>query len=125
MEFYRITEVSTNEKRIREVLTFENLEKMSSHLFEIDTPGKREASIGSIWGEFTLSRDNINGGLRFSLVDCPNALTWTVTTGYPPSRGEIVIHLTINRKHKQQQFIDEVEEFLDDHEVCLKKIFCN
>ncbi len=124
MEFYRIVDVCTNEKRIRDVLTFENLEKMSRHLFEIDTPGKREASIGSIWGEFTLSRDNINGGLRFALVECPNALAWTVTTGFPPERESIVIHLTINRKQKQQQFIDEIEDFLVDHSQCLENIFC-
>ena len=36
--------------------------------------------IGGMWGEFTLRRDQIMGGVRFSMLDCPNALAFTITS---------------------------------------------
>ena len=123
MEFFRIVEIGITEEIIRRSLTLNNIENMSSQLFQLAAPMGREVSIGSIWGEFTLTCDLINGGLRFALVECPNALTWTITTGFTPLRESVVIHLTINRVQKQQQFVDEIEEFLDDHVLCLQNIF--
>jgi len=58
-------------------------------------------------------RDRINGGVRFSSVDCPNALAWTVTTGLPQHPGQLVIHCTINRRGHEPDFIDAIELFLD------------
>ena len=72
--------------------------------------------IGGMWGEFTLRRDEIMGGVRFSMLDCPNALTWSITTGYPPERESIVIHLCINRQKKPEEFVEEIHHFLDDME---------
>lgn len=46
------------------------------------------------------------GGVRFWVPDCPNALAWTVTTGYPPYPERIVIHATINRTDHNREFID-------------------
>lgn len=60
--------------------------------------GEELCLIGGMWGEFTLRRDHIMGGARFSMLDCPNALAWTFTTGYPPDRDKLVVHLTINRE---------------------------
>ena len=68
-------------------------------------------------------RDEIMGGVRFSMLDCPNALAWTVTSGYPPARESVVIHLTINRERKQQEFVDEIHQFMDDLEMGLKSQF--
>jgi len=82
-----------------------------------------KAKIGSLWGEFTLARQDIKGGLRFSLLECPNALTWTITTGYEPAPDAIIVHLTINRMEKDQEFLEEIKEFLDDQSLLLKKAF--
>jgi len=57
------------------------------------------------------------------LVECPNALTWTITTGILPEPDVIVIHLTINRQKQMESFIEEIEEFLDDQSICLQKYF--
>ena len=54
------------------------------------------------------------GGVRFSMLNCPNALAWTITTGYPPAREKIIVHLTINRERKQEEFIEEIQLFLED-----------
>ena len=123
MEFFRIVKVKTNEESIQEHLTLSALEKFSNEIFPLDEPHGNEVEIGGIWGEFTLNRSVIKGGIRFSLVECPNALCWTITTGYPPERNSLVIHLTINRKRKHPEFLEEIEEFLEDHCTCLEKFF--
>lgn len=79
--------------------------------------------VGCLWGEFTLRRDKIKGGIRYSMLECPNALAWTITTGYPPAREKVVIHLTINREKKKKEFVDEINEFLDGWEAGMKIFF--
>ena len=123
MEFFRIIKVKTTESHILNKLNLIDLEMMSNEFFPLDEPTETKVNIGGIWGEFTLSRYIIKGGLRFALDECPNALAWTVTTGYPPDRDAIVVHLTINRQRKQQEFIDEINIFLDDHSACLMELF--
>ena len=121
MEFFRIINLKTQDKSIQEKLTIANLESISHELFVIGNQNTTEAEIGSVWGEFTLTRSQIRGGMRFALVECPNALAWTITTGIKPDRDVIVIHLTINRKEQTVDFIQEIEAFLDDQCSCLEQ----
>lgn len=123
MEYFRMIELKTTEQDLQRQLTLGNLDKISTEIFNLDEPGQREANIGGIWGEFTLSRSEIKGGIRFSLQECPNALCWTITTGYPPDPESIIIHLTINRLEKNEEFIEEITDFLDDISVNLKQFF--
>ncbi len=123
MEFFRIIKLKTQDKTIQDELTIENLEFISSEIFVIGDQNNTDADIGGIWGEFTLTRALINGGVRFALIECPNALTWTITTGFPPDPDAIVIHLTINRQQQKESFIEEIEEFLNDQKSCLENYF--
>ncbi len=113
MEFFDTVDIQTTEKQIQEQINFAQLENFCPNLFvlENESPAPR---IGSIWGEFFLGRDEIKGGLRFSLLDCPNALAWTITTGYPPEREKIVLHFTINRTQKPAEFVEEIKDFIAD-----------
>ena len=123
MEFFRIVKRKTQSKKIQELLTLENLESMTNEMIVIEVNNEIEARIGGIWGEFTLTRNVIRGGLRFALTECPNALTWTITTGLNPDPDAIIIHLTINRQQPKETFIEEIEEFLNDQSNCLLQIF--
>jgi len=123
MEFFRTINISTDEQKIKNTLVFEGLELMSSELFLLEALNDSQAKIGSLWGEFTLARQDIKGGVRFSLLECPNALTWTITTGYEPAPEAIIVHLTINRLEKDEEFLEEIKEFLDDQSLLLKKAF--
>lgn len=123
MEFFRYIKIKTQEKTIQDVLSIDNLELISNEIFVIGNQNQTQADIGGIWGEFTLTRTIIKGGLRFALIECPNALTWTITTGLHPDPEIIVIHLTINREQQKESFIEEIDEFLDDQSVCLKQYF--
>lgn len=123
MEFFRVIEVKTEESEIQKRFDFHNLESMSNELFLLEIINENHAHIGSLWGEFTLQRTVIKGGLRFALLECPNALAWTITIGYDNDEGSVMIHSTINRKEKNQEFIAEIDEFLDDQSEHLKKNF--
>lgn len=122
MEFFRIVDISVTQEEIQEKLTLQNLEEYCESLFPLDD-GIDSCMIGGIWGEFTLRRDKIMGGVRFSMLDCPNALAWTITTGYPPARGKLVVHLTINRERKQEEFVEEINQLLGDLDAGLMSYF--
>ena len=124
MEFFRIIDIQTNADWIQEQINIENLEKITETNFVMEQKGD-DALIGTLWGEFDLSYDKINGGVRFALKTCPNALAWTITTGFPPERDKLIIHATINRTQKPQEFIDEVNDFMDDWEEGLLNFFKN
>ena len=110
---------------IQGFLTLENMDQFTNLLIPLEDVDANSIAIGGIWGEFTLLRNEIDGGVRFQLKECPNALTWTVTTGHPPSPNRVVIHLSINRLQKSQQFVDEIEEFLSDHAEQISSISFN
>ncbi len=122
MEFFEIVDVGTTENTIQEKLTLDALEEYCESIFPLNE-GPELCLTGGMWGEFTLRRDLIMGGVRFSMLDCPNALAWTITTGYPPARDKMVLHLTINRTRKQTEFVEEIHLFLKDLKKGLESFF--
>ncbi|MFH2129873.1 MAG: hypothetical protein ABIK68_05825 [bacterium] len=110
MEFFIIADVAVDEKKLQDVITIANIERFCESIVLLQqTPDT--ATIGSSWGEFELSRQTINGGLRFALTTCPNALSWTITTGYPPDPDRVIIHLALNRKEKSAEFVQSILDF--------------
>ncbi len=122
MEFFRIVDKQSSETEIKEQININTIPDIYPDMIVLDGH-ENTFMIGSFWGEFTLHRDEIMGGLRFSMLDCPNALSWTITTGYPPARDKIVIHLTINRMEKPKEFIAEINELLDGWKKGLENRF--
>lgn len=122
MEFFRVINIEISEAEIQEKIRNLILSEIDSDIIVLD--GNDDfVKIGCLWGEFTLRRDKIKGGIRYSMLECPNALAWTITTGYPPAREKVVIHLTINREKKKKEFVDEIKEFLDGWEAGMKIFF--
>ena len=119
MEYFRVVPIKTTESEIQNFVDFSQLERINSQMFCLEEISERECIVATIWGEFTLIRENIKGGVRLALQDCPNALAWTLTTGYSPDPNALVVHLTINRTRKKPEFIEELKEFLDDTEESL------
>ena len=123
MEYFRIVKLKTTEQNIQSQLKLANLDDWNTEIFNLDKPSEENANIGELWGEFTLNRSQIKGGIRFALIECPNALCWTITTGYPPDPESVIIHLTINRQEKSEEFVEEISAFLDDLSANLKLVF--
>ncbi len=122
MEFFRIIDKQVSEEIIQQKITPENLELFTESMFLLEKV-ENNFSGATLWGEFLISYDQIKGGIRFALLDCPNALQWTITTGFSPERTKILIHATINRTQKPLEFIEEVNEFLDEWETGLTTQF--
>jgi len=122
MEFFRIIDKQVTEKIIQDNINPQSLEKFTESMFLLEDLNNNFLG-GTLWGEFNISYDKINGGVRFTLLDCPNALSWTITTGFSPEKTKIVLHCTINRTRKPTEFIEEVDEFLDEWEAGLNNQF--
>ena len=73
-----------------------------------------------MWGTLRTSREELHGGVRFSLPGCDNVLQWTVTTGLPPNPQQTIIHLTINRNEQDQDFVASIQQFVADWKTGLE-----
>lgn len=122
MEFFRIIDIQTNQKLIQEKIHPNSIDEFTETMMFLEKADNDFKGM-TLWGEFVISYDKIKGGVRFTLLDCPNALSWTITTGYPPERDKIVLHATINRTRKPDVFIEEIDDFLDEWQAGLKGSF--
>lgn len=121
MEFFAIADVETKP----EVLQALTVHKLNEYCAEIDKVLRVEhediADVYCIWGEFTVHKQKISGGVRFSLPGCPNALAWTITTGFEPAPQRVVIHCTINRTKHDPEFIASIQTFIGSWKAGLEK----
>lgn len=122
MEYFKIIDKQTSEAIIQNKITPKSLENFTESMFLIEEKGS-DFSGGTLWGEFLISYHKIKGGVRFTLLDCPNAFSWTITTGFPPESEKIVLHATINRIAISTDFLEEIEDFLKEWETGLNNQF--
>lgn len=122
MEFFRIIDKQVTEELIKDSIQPKSIENYTETMLFIEY--YQENFIGStLWGEFEISYDKINGGVRFTLLDCPNALSLTITTGLSEEGKKIILHCTINQSQKPVEFIEEIQEFLDEWETGITAFF--
>ena len=118
MEFFRALHSDLDAESLQRSLTVPALPDASG---AIDTliadEGPDAGVVYCLWGEFRVHREIINGGVRFSLPECPNGLVWTLTTGHPPAAHAVILHLTINRQEHDPDFVESLEAFADSWEL--------
>lgn len=123
MEFFEEANARLTASDIQN-LKLDCLDKLCSEIDKvISVDSVNSATIFCAWGEFIVERSLINGGVRFALPKCPNALAWTITTGLEPRRDHVVIHCVINRKAHSQDFIDSIELFVNAWKMGLENNF--
>jgi len=83
MEFFRIIDKQTTEEIIQEGIHPLSVENFTETMMYLDKQGHHFKGV-TLWGEFLINHNKIKGGVRFTLLDCPNAVSWTITTGFPP-----------------------------------------
>ncbi len=113
MEFFEFAAVATTAEGIRETLTVDALPGFCEEVESVD----EVEALGRViyflqWGRYHIRCDEVMGGVRYWVPDCPNSLAWTVTTGYPPYPDRIVLHATINRTNHDPEFIDATKALL-------------
>lgn len=116
MEFFEFADVAASQEEIRSRVSMDTLPDFCEEIEAVDAADAAE-ELGRVvyfrqWGRFHIRQETVMGGVRFSVPDCPNALAWTVTTGYPPHPEKIVLHATINRTEHHPEFIDATEALL-------------
>lgn len=113
MEFYELVEVALDEQALQQIdiaCLPEYCVSISGVLGEQGDTGR----IDCLWGVFTVRRESIRGGVRFTLPGCPNNLAWTVTTDPDEASNRVVVHLTISNQHHDLDFIDSIHTFIAD-----------
>ena len=123
MEVFAIADIQTTPEQLQQL----SVDKLNEYCADIEkvlhVEHENSSSIYCIWGEFTVHRQLINGGVRFSMPTCPNAFVWTITTGFDPAPEKVVIHGTINRTDHDADFIESIALFLDAWKAGLKRHF--
>lgn len=113
MEFFSVAQVSKDEAWIQQYITIGAMPDICPSIAVNSQSGSR-GLIDTVWGEFEVQHQKTRGGVRFTLTTCPNALAWTITTGYPPAPKHLVIHCTINRTKQSDEFVQSIEEFAEE-----------
>lgn len=113
MEFFEIASASLTPELIRERVTIDALPDYCDEIDVLDEPEDLGRVVYFLqWGRYHIRRDLVMGGVRFWVPDCPNALAWTVTTGYPPSPDKVMLHATFNRPDHEPEFIEATKALL-------------
>lgn len=113
MEFFEYAEIVTSQEEIRDKVCMDTLPFFCEAVEAVDKADELGRVVYFLhWGRFHLRCEEVMGGVRFSVTDCPNALAWTVTTGYPPCPDKVVLHATINRTDHDPGFIAVTKDLL-------------
>lgn len=124
MEFFEFVDVAATQEDIRTKVLIDTIPDFCEEVEAVDVAEE----LGRVvyfreWGRFHIRQETVMGGVRFSVPDCPNALAWTVTTGYPPCPEKIVLHATINRTGHSSEFIGATKALLASLKVGLEGNF--
>lgn len=117
MEFFRQIECTINPSDLQALLTLEQLPHLCASIDSLLEHNGDSGQIYCLWGSFKVNRESIRHGVRFSLPGCPNALAWSITT----EQASVTIHCTINRIDHEPEFIDSIDQFVDDWLIGLQQ----
>lgn len=66
------------------------------------------------WAHWSVHREVIRDGLRFTLPGTVQALQWTLTAGGHARPGTVSVHCTLNTSHADALTTAALERFMDD-----------
>ncbi|VAW70456.1 hypothetical protein MNBD_GAMMA09-2147 [hydrothermal vent metagenome] len=113
MEFYASIKCTKAElPAFKNPLTISRLPEFCASVTSVLSDKKVRGTIHCLWGEFKINREELKYGVRFSLPDCPNTLSWSVTLDQPSKTA--LIHLITNKKTLDADFIISIEQFIND-----------
>ncbi len=114
MEFFRTVSLLATEQELQQQLQVNSLSRFCASIYEIVSHEKDQAEVSMLWGLFEVRRECIRGGVRFSLPNCLNAVAWSITISSDDEVHEITVHCTINRKQQDADFVESLEDFVED-----------
>ncbi len=113
MEFFReVHSPGLDLDYLKSLLSIDSLTGLCAAIDSVAAHNENEAEIYCLWGLFNIRRDVIKYGVRFSLLNCPHALAWTIT--FNEASQKIIIHCTIDKTEEDPDFIESIHNFLAD-----------
>ncbi len=104
MEFFQeVHSPDCDANHLKELLTINSLTRLCASITDVTALKDNEADIYCIWGAFNVRREEIRYGVRFSLLNCPHALAWTVTLN--EANKTIIVHCTIDKTEQDSDFV--------------------
>lgn len=113
MEFFQTiknTYVHTDE--LKKLLSINSLPVLCASIDTMSAKDENTGDIYCVWGSFDVRREEIRYGVRFSLLNCPHALAWTIT--FDEIAKHIVIHCTIDKTEQDEDFVDSIDIFVKE-----------
>lgn len=121
MEFFAEVERSVHDtSSLKQLLTIARLPELCGSISSVIADAGDSGVIYAIWGEFAINREELKYGVRFSFPQCPNALAWTITMD--EENNPIIVHCTVNRQEHDEDFVESIEEFVNDWSVGLANL---
>ncbi|MCW8945045.1 MAG: hypothetical protein OQL27_09755 [Sedimenticola sp.] len=117
MEFFRRINQDSHPEQLQTICTLQRLPELCDSIDSLLHQQGESGEIYCLWGSFKVNREPIKQGVRFSLPGCPNALAWTITA----EQTDIRIHCTINRTEHDPEFIESIDQFIDDWQTGLAR----
>ena len=74
------------------------------------------------WGQFDIQRLEIRHGVRFSLLNCPHALCWSITLN--ENEQHIIVHCTTDKPVQDAEFTESIDTFVDDWQNGIRNGLC-
>ncbi len=118
MEFFAAAAVRMSPMLLQRHVGIANLPQWCASIDRVLATNGERGEIYCVWGEFTVHREVVRDGVRFTLPGCPNALQWTVTA--ESDSACVNIHCTINRQSHEADFIESLEQFVLDWKAGLE-----
>lgn len=113
MEIFGKAQVRMVEGDLQRFIDVSNLPEWCAAINEVVSCQGSRGEILTSWGEATIHRELINGGVRFSCPNNPDAMQWSLTAGMDRP-GEVLIHLTTNRSHHSAEDLQRMESIVGD-----------
>lgn len=111
MEIFGKAQVRISEGDIQRYIDVANLPEWCAAIEEVLTSQGSRGEIRTAWGEATIHRELINGGIRFSCPNNPHAMQWSITVNRLKP-GEVLVHLTTNCAAHEGEEQERLERFV-------------
>lgn len=111
--------------RLQAALSLQRLPECCDSIDTVQVVSDTHAEIYCLWGSFQVSREVLRYGVRFSLLNCPHALAWSIT--YHASNACLVIQCTIDKTETEtdSEFSESIEDFVEDWQQGLQTLLVN
>jgi hypothetical protein len=125
MEFFaEIENRAASADQVYKLVTIPRLPELCASIDSVvSEQSERLGEIYCVWGQFSVSREKIRNGVRLALLSCPHALAWTITV--KQEDDIVVIHCTIDDRKAESEFVESIEQFVNDWAQGLRIAFSN